>query len=905
MILEGQSLVFKGRLRQLKKKQIEALCQHTGALFKSSISYGTNLLILGITKNDKELQKAQEHNTEIMTEAEFIEHFHLLATTEERWQILRGLLFQPMNHETEAKICQHLSLWPETDDLEMAIDYVYEHVGSDPRAQLSAPKQWVRELIAGQDQPRLRAAPRARFQPDYQGTKIQPEIAKGIASCPSFGALTEMSFRQSGLTDKALKQLCHSPYLSPSIALDLRNNPLSERCLSIIADSPMASSLRALSIGSLSEIGQRELDLSLLADGHFPQLKKLSIASCHASDEGVEALAASNLPLEELHFRFAGLTDKSIHALAASSSLALQALGLCAIHPSEEAFMALMKAPWLPQLLSLDLGINSLTDDHIKHLADAPLPHLRELNLQLNKITEEGCRELYLREDGPTPEILDLYGNKIHDEGINHIVSSPRSAMLRQLNIKSTEFTEVGIKAIAESPQMTQLTRLHLTDYTIDPEWALDLYHSPYLPESLRIVWSWALPETDESKQEQRLLSLSFGNQYDELKACIAEGADPSHLKEWTGSSAEEMCKEGRQHCLTLLFDAGMSVNIQDTSGHSFLLAGMLTQSAEFGKERWAADLLRRGADVNLANDKGLTPLHAAAFYGELGCVELLLEAGASVDALGVGGVFVAYEYVHISGTPLHAAACSHHEQSPRLLERLLNAGADPNTLNLDGQTPLQMTWRQPEDWGKRSRWLEYKGHWPTVQAFIDLLGKDCIETPDHRGMTPLFFAIRSRQLEQVEALVGLGAKLDVQVQRTKKSPLHEAIESNHLECIPVLLQAGANPNLPNNKGETPLYLAVEYIQREETELLLEAGADPNIDTKAGISPLMLALTLALRHENVEKSLRQIIELLLKHKASLDTSVKTETRLYGYELKKGDTPRQLLSGLPFGAALLE
>jgi 26S proteasome non-ATPase regulatory subunit 10 len=59
--------------------------------------------------------------------------------------------------------------------------------------------------------------------------------------------------------------------------------------------------------------------------------------------------------------------------------------------------------------------------------------------------------------------------------------------------------------------------------------------------------------------------------------------------------------------------------------------------------------LLNHGASVNAVNNDGRTPLHYAASWGHVDILQLLLSHGASVNAVDKEG-----------GTPLHDAACAH-----------------------------------------------------------------------------------------------------------------------------------------------------------------------------------------------------------------------------------------------------
>ena len=67
--------------------------------------------------------------------------------------------------------------------------------------------------------------------------------------------------------------------------------------------------------------------------------------------------------------------------------------------------------------------------------------------------------------------------------------------------------------------------------------------------------------------------------------------------------------------------------------------------------------LLQAGANVNVANVNGQTPLMAAARNGHIGAVRLLLEAGADVNAANAKGQ-----------TALMGAAQSGHIEAVRLL---------------------------------------------------------------------------------------------------------------------------------------------------------------------------------------------------------------------------------------------
>lgn len=101
------------------------------------------------------------------------------------------------------------------------------------------------------------------------------------------------------------------------------------------------------------------------------------------------------------------------------------------------------------------------------------------------------------------------------------------------------------------------------------------------------------------------------------------------------------------------------------------------------GHEPMAELLVEMGADINIRNDTGMSPLHRAVQYAQAPVVRLLLDRGADVLARDNNG-----------NSPLHwavrTAAPNADRQVIATVELLLERGADPRVLNNVGKSPFQ-----------------------------------------------------------------------------------------------------------------------------------------------------------------------------------------------------------------------
>lgn len=246
-----------------------------------------------------------------------------------------------------------------------------------------------------------------------------------------------------------------------------------------------------------------------------------------------------------------------------------------------------------------------------------------------------------------------------------------------------------------------------------------------------------------------------------------------------------------------------------------------------------ALALLDAGADPNAASADGTAALHWAVANGDRELVARLLAAGADPNVTNRYG-----------STPMAEAAAS---ADADLIAALLEAGADPDAENADGQTALMLVARTSNVDAAR-RLLE---HGANVNAREWL-----------HGQTALMWAAAQRRPEMVALLLEHGAEVDArsrihgwerQVSGEPRAqyrpsggltPLLFAVRENCIDCVRLLLDAGADIDLPDPDGITPLIMAVANMRFDIAAFLLDAGADPNRWDWWGRTPLYLAVDL-------------------------------------------------------------
>jgi ankyrin repeat protein len=132
--------------------------------------------------------------------------------------------------------------------------------------------------------------------------------------------------------------------------------------------------------------------------------------------------------------------------------------------------------------------------------------------------------------------------------------------------------------------------------------------------------------------------------------------------------------------------------------------------------------------------------------------------------------------------------------------------------------------------------------------GLVDRLQKLVAEDPSRvsayaqDGFYPLGLAAFFGHLDAVRALIAAGADVHAVARNGfKVQPVHAAAASRNLEILRAVLEAGGDPNVPQQQGFVPLHEAATSGNREMAELLMKHGANPRLANEAGKTSIDLA----------------------------------------------------------------
>ena len=229
----------------------------------------------------------------------------------------------------------------------------------------------------------------------------------------------------------------------------------------------------------------------------------------------------------------------------------------------------------------------------------------------------------------------------------------------------------------------------------------------------------------------------------EKVKVLLEAGADVQNSSAVTAAAGYHQVES-----LKLLCEQGADVNEKDFKGDSALIVAAQNRCVNCLKY-----LVENGTDVNYLTPRGKSALTVATLAFDMNTMQLLVQNGANVNMEDWK-----------SGTPLsYLAKCVHKCKGFRealidqedcehstCLKLLIRQGADVNTMDAHGETPLLKACRMKNG--------------TFVKILLDS-GAD-VNTRNNEWATPLWEAYHNKCLTSLKALIKYGADVNAQSKR-------------------------------------------------------------------------------------------------------------------------------------------
>lgn len=290
-------------------------------------------------------------------------------------------------------------------------------------------------------------------------------------------------------------------------------------------------------------------------------------------------------------------------------------------------------------------------------------------------------------------------------------------------------------------------------------------------------------------------------------------------------------CRYGKLTLLQDLLNEAREANKLDDN----TLRICIQKASERGNEPVARILLANNAKTDIVIEKGLPPLTRAVQRNQINVVRLLLQHKADPEATNSEG-----------RTCLTDAALRNHLE---IVELLLTYNANINAQDRNYQNVLHVlaadeasdTEVYMEALGKATKKHGRIPRWGTEMVQLLLRTNIDVELQDDRGRTPLHWAAITGKEDFLSLLLTRpqGPRANVHAcNHRRKTALHLAAESGHLETCRLLLDYGANVMAKSDGAWTPLHNAAEKGHSSVVQMLLTKGANINATTSSGMTAL-------------------------------------------------------------------
>ena len=295
------------------------------------------------------------------------------------------------------------------------------------------------------------------------------------------------------------------------------------------------------------------------------------------------------------------------------------------------------------------------------------------------------------------------------------------------------------------------------------------------------------------------------------------------------------------------------NVNDKDHKGNSALMYALANEHYNVAEE-----LLKLGADIDVQNKRGSTPLIAAAKAGKLEQVKWLVENGINLpngDSQGSKAIAIALENNHKATAEYLEQEVEKANFRLAVGQKLLDA-----IIAKDSKSALEAIEAGANinaRTGKGFRLLGYAISYGQVEVVKAMMEHDVNpHLRDKNGKSAVMVAAGTGQLEILKLLTQTNLGVyngDKGVTFERGSNIHDrdrhgntalifALAKGHFECAKELVNKGAKVNVQNRTGYSPLIITAHLGELEQVKWLVGEGADPKATTEHGRTAYGLAI---------------------------------------------------------------
>jgi ankyrin repeat protein len=383
-----------------------------------------------------------------------------------------------------------------------------------------------------------------------------------------------------------------------------------------------------------------------------------------------------------------------------------------------------------------------------------------------------------------------------------------------------------------------------------------------------KLLKAGADPNAPGPESETPLMTVAHTGNVDAAKLLLAHGAKVDAREAWHGETAL-MWAAAQRHpeMVAALIAAGADVNAISTVVHwerqataepreKWLPPGGFTPLLFAARENCVACvrvLAEHGANLNLADPDGITPMVNSIINGHYDVAALLLEKGADPNLFDKTGRAALYAAVDSHTMPYSNRPSP--DESPNdissfdLIKSLIAHGAQVN-MQLKSQQP----YRSKVDRGDDT--MLTTGTTPILRA-AKAGDVPIIALLLEKGADPKLSTRNG--INPVMAAAGLGTNESDGVGRKKT-------QKDAIDSIDLLLKAGVDINAVDSRKESALFGAAQKGWDEVVQYLADHGARLNDKDQKGLTPLDASMGLAggLGFDNMTGDVHESTAALLK-----------------------------------------